>query len=213
MASKILLGHGRTCPGKKKAETLLCAAKEIAIKVKPSKGDILCADRGLYLHYGIYAGNGSVIHFAAEKGDFGRSIAVQKTSLKRFCKKSPCHVCRLHESFARGRQVFSPEETLERAKSRLGETGYNLFSNNCEHFVLWCKTGYGESEQAETLKRVLSAILLVGKGAALLSHPDLRDAIREIVANGVFDFLDTAADALHDPGEKIERPDFSGESR
>jgi len=30
---------------------------------------------------------------------------------------------------------------LKRARSRIGETKYNLLSNNCEHFATWCKTG------------------------------------------------------------------------
>ncbi len=33
----------------------------------------------------------------------------------------------------------SPEETVKRARSKLGEKGYNLINNNCKHFALWCK--------------------------------------------------------------------------
>jgi hypothetical protein len=109
--------------------------------------------------------------------------------------------------------VFSPEETLERAKSRLGEASYSLFSNNCEHFVLWCKTGYAESEQAERLRRTLSAIPLIGKGTAFVSQPELRDEIREILINGIFDFFDTVTNGLYELSEKIGRLDFSGTSR
>ncbi|MBR4852552.1 MAG: lecithin retinol acyltransferase family protein, partial [Clostridia bacterium] len=36
---------------------------------------------------------------------------------------------------------FSPEKTVSRAKSRLGETGYNILENNCEHFVYDCAFG------------------------------------------------------------------------
>ena len=45
--------------------------------------------------------------------------------------------------------LYSPKETVERAKSRLGEDKYNLAFNNCEHFALWCKTGLKESSQIE----------------------------------------------------------------
>jgi hypothetical protein len=44
-------------------------------------------------------------------------------------------------------KVYSPEETVERASERLGETKYNLAINNCEHFAIWCKTGISESHQ------------------------------------------------------------------
>lgn len=43
--------------------------------------------------------------------------------------------------------LFSPEETVERARARLGESNYNVLTNNCEHFALWCKTNISESWQ------------------------------------------------------------------
>lgn len=45
--------------------------------------------------------------------------------------------------------LFSAEETVKRAESKLGETKYNLAFNNCEHFAIWCKTGLHESKQVE----------------------------------------------------------------
>jgi len=41
------------------------------------------------------------------------------------------------------------EETLQRARGRLGEQNYNLLFNNCEHFAYWCKTGRHRSNQVE----------------------------------------------------------------
>jgi hypothetical protein len=45
--------------------------------------------------------------------------------------------------------LYSPRETVKRAKSRTGSTDYNLVFNNCEHFALWCKTGRHESSQVK----------------------------------------------------------------
>ena len=39
---------------------------------------------------------------------------------------------------------------MQRARSRLGEKRYRLFSNNCEHFAEWCLHDVGRSFQAET---------------------------------------------------------------
>ncbi|WP_026659727.1 lecithin retinol acyltransferase family protein [Butyrivibrio sp. AC2005] len=56
-----------------------------------------------------------------------------------------------------GYHMYSATETIERAKSRIGETKYNLAFNNCEHFALWCKTGLTESIQVEDFfKRLLT---------------------------------------------------------
>ena len=43
--------------------------------------------------------------------------------------------------------IYSPEETVKRARSKLGEGDYNFFTHNCEHFAVWCKTGKHESSQ------------------------------------------------------------------
>ncbi|NEQ25214.1 MAG: hypothetical protein F6K28_40290, partial [Microcoleus sp. SIO2G3] len=42
---------------------------------------------------------------------------------------------------------YIPDIVIARAESRLGETNYNLLTNNCEHFATWCKTGRNESKQ------------------------------------------------------------------
>jgi hypothetical protein len=38
---------------------------------------------------------------------------------------------------------------IRRARSRIGENGYRLLSNNCEHFCEWCLHGEPRSEQVE----------------------------------------------------------------
>ncbi|MGM0369520.1 MAG: lecithin retinol acyltransferase family protein [Bacillota bacterium] len=47
--------------------------------------------------------------------------------------------------------LYSNRDTVERAKSRLGEKDYNLVVNNCEHFAIWCKTGISESYQIKKM--------------------------------------------------------------
>ncbi len=51
--------------------------------------------------------------------------------------------------------LYSPEETVKRAKQRIGESRYNLVTNNCEHFALWCKTNISESHQINKLLKDL----------------------------------------------------------
>ncbi len=47
--------------------------------------------------------------------------------------------------------IYSSEETVKRAESKIGEGKYNLGLNNCEHFAIWCKTGLHKSEQIDKL--------------------------------------------------------------
>ena len=51
--------------------------------------------------------------------------------------------------------LYSPDETIRRARSRLGERAYNLALNNCEHFAIWCKTGLHESHQVDAVLRAM----------------------------------------------------------
>ena len=51
--------------------------------------------------------------------------------------------------------LFSPKETVERARQCRDMEKYNLIFNNCEHFAIWCKTGVKESIQVEKLQEIL----------------------------------------------------------
>ncbi len=48
--------------------------------------------------------------------------------------------------------IYSGDECVKRAYSRLCETSYNLIIKNCEHFAMWCKTGVAYSSQVENIE-------------------------------------------------------------
>ncbi|MBQ4437648.1 lecithin retinol acyltransferase family protein [bacterium] len=148
------------------------------------KGDVIGVHRigGIYDHYGIYTGRGKVIHFSNEGSDFGGDIRVRRATLSQF-KDGASNVfvidfeayrdyienpgllelleegivgIALRKLFGSEKiTIYSPEETVKRAESQLGEGNYNLVFNNCEHFAVWCKTGVHESSQVQ---RFLEAI-------------------------------------------------------
>ncbi|MFT7633012.1 MAG: hypothetical protein ACI87E_004067 [Mariniblastus sp.] len=126
---------------------------------------------GIYCHHGIACGDGSVIHFGRGIFDLENAI-VEKVTLAEFCQGKPIEV---YQSDA----TFEAHKILARAKSRLGETGYDLAENNCEHFACWCRTGEHESRQvqvAETLFR---------QSAAVAGKPFLRRWISKKVSQRV----------------------------
>jgi len=110
-------------------------------------------NRGLYHHCGIYEGEGYVIHFAAKKGHeiSSENAVIQRTTFEHFKNGCPVKVIDLVGG-------FPPNETLRRARSRLGEKGYDLATNNCDHFAVWCKTGEHRSIQVDGVKATLGAI-------------------------------------------------------
>lgn len=86
-----------------------------------------------YTHHAIYIGDGKVIHYA----DADNGIYVHVSSLQEFANGYP--VKRFTEQ--RSPLLFTREEAVRRAKSRLGENRYHLAINNCENFVRWCRAG------------------------------------------------------------------------
>lgn len=62
--------------------------------------------------------------------------------------------------YMEGYRLYSAEETVERAKRRIieerenGRT-YNIITNNCEHFAVWCKTGVHNSRQVQNVFEII----------------------------------------------------------
>ena len=153
-------------------------------------GDILAVDRGVYLHYAVYVGNGEVIHYSGGSGDFDGKISIHQAPMAEFLKENKSYfvlefsdkkpekitfseaakqvlcgkILVLIHNLRREKKyhLYSPEETVRRAESRLGETKYNLLTENCEHFAIWCKTGVSESHQVNALLEGLEQIITPG---------------------------------------------------
>ena len=122
------------------------------IKIYEDKliGSHLISPRGKYDHHGIYSGNGKVIHYGG-LADGLSSAPIEEVPLINFSKGCDVFV-KIHQ-----KPIFNSGEILRRAKSRLGEDDYSIFSNNCEHFCNWCIFGRHESDQInEITKRTAS---------------------------------------------------------
>jgi hypothetical protein len=135
-----------------------------------TKGDVIGVKRGLYEHYGVFIGDDRVIHYTSLNSDVSaKDNKIIETHMDSFMRDAdeffildctfkniavrskPIMAKGYRDSFEilERQEVFSPEETVIRAKSRLGETEYKLLLNNCEHFAIWCKTGIGKSHQVD----------------------------------------------------------------
>lgn len=161
-------------------------------------GDHIYVNRlgGLYSHRGICCGDDRVIHFngpnwlessvhCASLDDFARGDAVQVRDYTSFRDELAALESDRVASTTRQLNAFldrlrgltvadldlSAEAVIRRAESRLGETGFNLGLNNCEHFASWCKTGISSSRQIEAVwRRALNpGAYLVHRGSSFLS--------------------------------------------
>jgi hypothetical protein len=114
-----------------------------AIIHRPARGEHIYVDRGLYTHHGIDCGDGTVIDFAGREG--GKSTArIRRVTVAEFAQGAPV---KMRACGSR----YGPEMVVARALSMIGRSGYDLFSNNCEHFASWCVTGEHSSAQVDAV--------------------------------------------------------------
>src|SRR5580700_3629434 len=107
----------------------------------PIGSHVVTPRRG-YLHHGIYVGDGKVVHYAGLCYGL-HSGPVEEVALSRFAGGHPVWIQ------ADVAPIFDPQETVRRARSRVGEDRYRLLTNNCEHFCEWCLRGTPRSLQVE----------------------------------------------------------------
>ncbi len=158
----------------------------------------------IYEHYGIFENENRIYQYAAQNGDFGNSAIHTTTLNRFIGDSGNCFVLIFPEKYGTpikseipmhihgdseisavfapqshtqkvsAYHLYTPEETIERAKSRLGENKYNLLFNNCEHYAIWCKTGIHESRQIEDLlklsHKVKAAYMFSGKAYDLYNE-------------------------------------------
>lgn len=121
-----------------------------------ARGDHIAVPRwnGCYTHHGIDMGDGTVVHFSGEPLRL-RDACVVREPMDVFCQGAKPRVV----PHAKARR--SAEEVVEAALAQLGQRGYHLWANNCEHFAAWCKTGKAESRQ---VRRVVKAAAVTAAG-------------------------------------------------
>lgn len=128
--------------------------------IKPKYGDQIRVNRGLYFHHGIYESDDRIYQFAAPEGSEinEQNAKIIATNLETFLKGGILEVRQYSADELQRKR--SPEDIILYAKRRLGsnEGGYNLISNNCEHFSNRCAFGVNESDQVNNIAAALAAL-------------------------------------------------------
>ena len=176
---------------------------EVPVERASSLDDIQPADhirreRGLYWHHfivvSVYKGSGEVniIEYTNIATDFiqdnsgdpknpGKAKVVRGKI--KFDTNENLYVIK-HTS------CFDPETVISRAESKLGEREYNAFTNNCEHFALWCKTGVSSSEQinkaTDTLKVAGTCYAKKLAQKEIVKTVVSREVTKEIVSHAMY---------------------------
>ncbi|MBR6772740.1 MAG: lecithin retinol acyltransferase family protein [Clostridia bacterium] len=115
---------------------------------KPSRGEMVRVNRGKYYHYGICVAPEKIVHFASPDGDgfdSPSSAVVCGTTLPHFASGSFVECLEL--SREERKFAFTAEETAARAEAALGQSGYDVITNNCAHFANRCLYGNDNGPQ------------------------------------------------------------------
>jgi hypothetical protein len=133
---------------------------------EPALGSHVVTPRRGYLHHGIYVGNGKVVHYSGFAYGL-RGGPVEEVALAHFAHGRPVWLRRSSPT------DFDRREVVRRARSRLGEDLYRVFTNNCEHFCEWCLRGEPRSLQVEALRD------LPKRGLRALNHSILKFVLKQ----------------------------------
>ena len=103
-------------------------------------------------HHGIYVGEDEVIQFGLPF-DMLRpkeEVKVLKSNMEQFLQGGFLEV----RVFDRKEKQLKNDDKkiIELALSKLGEDGYDIVHNNCEHFVNFCIFNKKESEQVDSVR-------------------------------------------------------------
>ncbi|XP_036707531.1 phospholipase A and acyltransferase 1 isoform X5 [Balaenoptera musculus] len=122
----------------------------------PQPGDLIEVFRPGYQHWALYLGDGYVINiaplddgisasFTSAKSVFSRKALVKMQLLKDVVGND---TYRINNKYDETYPPLPVEEVMQRSEFVAGqEVEYDLFVNNCEHFVTLLRYGEGVSEQ------------------------------------------------------------------
>lgn len=131
--------------------------------IAPQSGDMIRVKAGNIYHYGIYVSDEEVIQFG---------LAPNARPTVKDCDVEVCVSdvdVFLHGGFLEtavldkkeNKNRIPREITVQKARARIGEKGYNILYNNCEHFAYECVTGEKKCTQTDDLRTMFHNLPIV----------------------------------------------------
>jgi len=111
----------------------------------PVFGDMIRTKVRFFYHYGIFVSEEEVIQFGLPDDPFRSAdqIFVLSTDITAFLQGGELEV--MSPEKQERKQMRTPEQIVDIARQRIGEGGYDILHNNCEHFASDCVFGQPHS--------------------------------------------------------------------
>lgn len=119
----------------------------------PIYGDIIRVKVSFYYHYGIYVSDDSIIQFGLPTNvtQAAEDVKVIETDIQTFLCNGELEVATF--SHSEKKKVFKPDIIIKNARSYIGDDGYHILHNNCEHFVNKCAFGEAKSDFLDNVRK------------------------------------------------------------
>lgn len=129
------------------------------VEKTPVYGDLIRTKVRFYYHYGIFVSEQQVIQFGLPDDPMrpAEQIQVLSSDINAFLQGGEVEVA--VPDGATRRQMRDADEIVRIALSRMGEGGYDILHNNCEHFVNDCAFGKPSSTFLQDVREKLRAKL------------------------------------------------------
>ena len=127
---------------------------------EPSYGSMIRVQAGSIHHYGVYVSPEEVIQFGlapnARPELKDSDIEVLSTDIDTFLQNQFLEVAEFDRKEKKTHPT--PDEVIAKARARMGERGYHILYNNCEHFAYECVTGKHYSEQVDGVREMFKGL-------------------------------------------------------
>jgi len=127
---------------------------------EPQSGDMIRVKAGTIHHYGVFVSDSEVIQFGlapnARPNLKDSDIEVLSTDVDTFLGGQFLEVAEFDRKEKKTHPA--PEEAVAKARARMGERGYHILYNNCEHFAYECVTGKHYSEQVDGVRQMFKGL-------------------------------------------------------
>lgn len=108
-------------------------------------------------HYGVFISDSEIIQFgknpSLRPGVSESEVFVCATDINEFRDGGYPEFADL--TFSEKMKRFKTAKIIDNARSRIGEGGYNILFNNCEHFAYECVFGKKYSSQSESAREII----------------------------------------------------------
>ena len=121
-------------------------------------GDAVRVNMGAYYHYGVCTAEDRIVQFGLPQINLNADeVEVCATDIATFLCGKFAEVMVLNKKELK--DANSVKKIVELAESRIGEKGYNILHNNCEHFVNSCVFNAHNSNQVADIQKQMFELI------------------------------------------------------